>query len=123
MRTPEKLQALLDLDRTAFLAFRRQSLRNLDILHHVYASTQTKGPRATVTTLLTEMGRAEASALIASLVNVNKHDGRLSESVKAWAALVEDSNDEEAARKLGLLTPLHPAQLNQIAIELIKELG
>lgn len=119
MRTVKDLRQILSIDPAVFFAFRRSIQHNLGTLHLVHESTMQHGPRATVSAVLSGLGRSEASALVASLIILQGDDGRISPNIRAWAVMVDGANDANASRHLGIRTTIHPAQLNQIAAALI----
>lgn len=123
MRTAENLKSLLATDRQVYFAFRKTMQQNLDTLDRVYRATSSAGPEATVSALLSGLGRSDAASLVASLVNLMASDGRISHRAKAWAVLVEGANDTAAAQALGIFTRIHPSHIDQIANALILALN
>lgn len=116
MRTAETLRQIMLTDRAVYRSFRSACADQLQALHRAHKMTQDSGPKATAEVLAHEIGRSEANALLASLVNYAAHDGRYDPSVREWSEGLDSANDAEAADMLGLYTDkIHPAHLNQIA--------
>lgn len=120
MRTAETLRLIMTTDRAVYRAFRNLCTEQMQALIRIHRMTESAGPKATAEVLAHEIGRPEANALLASLVNRAAHDGRYDQPVKEWAAKLDNANDAEAADMLGIYTDkIHPTHLNQIALSLM----
>ena len=105
----------------------RWSVRNeleadTNALRKVYRETREEGPAATVAAFVAAVGYNRAAVVISTLVNRHGWDGRISRRAVAWAAAVEGSWSEEAARHFGIYIDdvIHLAHFDQIAREFMK---
>lgn len=115
MKTINYVNAMINANLEGYRTTRKNLAAARDTLVTLYKETSTGKPADTVKAFVSAVGYDLAAVVIASMVNHAAWDGRIFESVKTWAASVENSYNEEAAYKLGLYSDsIHKAHLNQL---------
>lgn len=101
----------------------RETLRtiktNRAALVTAYGEHRDETPADTVTALVATLGYTAAVETVAEAINIHSEfDGRISDTVRAWAASIETAANREELEEFhfyGLTGSIHPAHLNQIA--------
>ena len=95
---------------------KRQIVHALEVLHMAYEETVTGTPAETLKTVISQVGYDAAAAIIATLVNREAWDGRISRRVVQWAQTVPGAFDATAATEIHIYTnQIHMAHLDQLA--------
>ena len=119
MKTMNDYQVLQRVQR---ISVRRELTNALEKLEGIYKLAQYNGtPAKTVNEFVASVGASMAVSLVATLVNVRWHDGRISPRVREWARQQESAWDYESAIHMGIYSDnIHAAHLNQIAQAMMK---
>lgn len=116
MKNIETLNALIAANVALYRATCEAMRENVKTLENVYGETITSTPAETVARFVKAVGYTAAVETIATLINRHAWDGRICNSVKAWAVTVEGAYDEEAAERMWIFTNrIHMAHLDQLA--------
>lgn len=128
MKNVNTIHEQVTANREQWFQYRRTMEANLATLETLYAAQYDKEsplyhstPAQTVAAYVEAVGYEAAVEIIASLVNRNAWDGRISRRSAEWANAQENSWDEEACSSLSLYTNrIHMAHLDQIAAAMMK---
>lgn len=128
MKNVNTIHEQVTANREQWFQYRRTMEANLVTLETLYAAQWDaesplyhSTPEQTVAAYVEAVGYEAAVEIIASLVNRNAWDGRISRRSAEWANAQENSWDEEACSSLSLYTNrIHMAHLDQIANAMMK---
>lgn len=117
MKTQENLDAIMQLSRFAYFELKDSLEKAIESLEKIVCDDIEKGaaPQKSYERFENEIGRWKASVVIASLVNANAWDGRISKINAEWASYCSDAFDESAMQKLRVYTKIHISHLDQLA--------
>lgn len=116
MKTQSYIDALVKRDRQAWINEHRTFIAAIRFLEETYAVTIEKRPKDTVRAFVDAIGSDLAAAVIATLVNRNSWDGRISRRNAEWALSVDDAFDDETATcHMYHTNRIHMAHLDQLA--------
>lgn len=93
----------------------------METLTRCYDATRERGPRETITAIVGELGLELTKELFAIIVQVKKHDGRISDVNKNAMELVPLNQEEWKDNKAVIcekLDYIHPTHIDQIVTEL-----
>ena len=121
MKTMNDLEAVIARSLDEY----RETCKNLrdaiKTLETIYADTCTMTPADTVEPFVAAVGWDAAASVIATLVNSNSWDGRISRRAAHWAEEQPGCWSSDCAERMWLYTNrIHMAHLDQIAREMIK---
>lgn len=114
MRELADFEALSPENRAVVLRRLRTDVRKVDTISSNSGST-----RAAVDKLIKSLYTKRASEVVASLVN-GSWDGRFCTVSRNWAHRVDGAWDRKAMQKMGVYSTLHPAKLDEIALEMAR---
>lgn len=114
MRTVEDFAVMTVEERSREWARLRDAAKTL---YGYYELTKDGKPSTTVKAFVDEVGRDEASKVIATLVNNATYFGHISPAAAHWASSIDDAWDKKATLELevDIFNGIPPAHLNQIA--------
>lgn len=114
MRELSDYEALSREEKASLLRRLRTDVRKLESI-----SANSGSPKTTVDKLVRSIYQKRASEVIASLIN-GSWDGRICTASKNWAHRVDGAWNQKAMDKIGVTTTLHPALLDEIAMEMAR---
>lgn len=128
MKNVNTIHEQVTANREQWFQYCRTVKANLATLETLYAAQYDEEsplyhstPEQTIAAYVEAVGYEAAVEIIASLVNRNAWDGRISRRSAEWANAQENSWDEEACSSLSLYTNrIHMAHLDQIANAMMK---
>ena len=121
MKTIESVRNIITTQSVeSFRAVLKAMRSNVEQLDTIQSETVRDGGKVSdsVRSYIKAVGLDAAVATVATLVNRDAWDGRISNRNSEWAASVEDAWDEEAATQWSICSKMHKAHLDQFATEL-----
>jgi hypothetical protein len=121
MKTIESVRNIITTQSVeSFRAVLKAMRSNVEQLDTIQSETVRDGGKVSdsVRSYIKAVGLDAAVATVATLVNRDAWDGRISSRNSEWAASVEDAWDEEAATQWSIYSKMHKAHLDQFATEL-----
>lgn len=123
MKTIQTLQTMIDRSVTYYREYAKQLRADLKTIEDMVTEDviADRTPTETVTRAAETIGRERTEEIIASLVSHLEWDGRISQRARQWALSNPNAWDDASIERLWLYSSkIHPAHLNQIALEMIK---
>lgn len=121
MKTIESIRNIITAQSVeSFRAVLKSMRSNVEQLDTIQSETVRDGGKVSdsVRTYIKAVGLDAAVATVATIVNRDAWDGRISSRNSEWAASVEDAWDREAALEWSIYSKMHKAHLDQFATEL-----
>lgn len=109
------MKNLANMERSEKFATIATIKNNFKILHECYKNTADGTPTDTINKLIDRIGKTATIETVAELVNgVSSWDGRVYDTVRSWAANIENAASFDELRKYGIYSDIHSAHINQI---------
>lgn len=121
MKTIESIRNIITAQSVeSFRAVLKTMRSNVEQLDTIQSETVRDGGKVSdsVRSYIKAVGLDAAVATVATLVNRDAWDGRISSRNADWAASVEDAWDREAALEWSIYSKMHKTHLDQFATEL-----